>query len=59
MSEQEKLKTDSPDAEHSNQNEVMDEARRDLLKKLSKAAVVAPATLTLMSMEAKACSFSC
>lgn len=43
-----------------NQNEAMKTARRELLRKMAKSAkYAAPATIALMSMEAKACSFSC
>ena len=35
-------------------------SRREILKKIAKGAVfAAPATMALMSTEAKACSFSC
>ncbi|WP_445425006.1 hypothetical protein [Alishewanella sp. HL-SH06] len=37
----------------------LDQGRRDLLKKLGKAAAFAPVSIALVSMEAKACSFSC
>ncbi|MGE4501198.1 MAG: hypothetical protein AB7C96_12685 [Hydrogenovibrio sp.] len=43
-----------------NQNETIKTARRELLKKMAQnAKYAAPATIALMSMEAKACSFSC
>lgn len=42
------------------QHEAISQARRELLKKVAKGATfAAPATLALMSMQAKACSFSC
>ncbi|MDP5130406.1 MAG: hypothetical protein NWQ54_05950 [Paraglaciecola sp.] len=37
----------------------LDQGRRELLKRLGKAAAFAPVSIALVSMEAKACSFSC
>lgn len=42
-----------------NANEELHAGRRALLKKLGKSAAFAPISIALVSMEAKACSFSC
>ncbi|WP_333609465.1 hypothetical protein [Arsukibacterium sp.] len=60
------MQNNNPDVQDINTSEEtgdalaqLDQGRRELLKKLGKAAALAPVSIALVSMEAKACSFSC